>query len=189
MCSPLNLVPKAGNLEKFHFIHKLAFPYDKNSINANIPDHLVIVSYAPFDSAVQTCQSLGIGCFVSKMDYDYAFRIFPISGLDFHLLGFTLDDMYYINSSMASGAWSSCRIFETFATAMEWALAQRTSWRKCTHYLDNFFLARGTYPECAAFIDAFQCLSNYVGIKLSPVKSKGSCIKLTFLGLLLDMVS
>ena len=37
-CSPLNLVPKAGNPGEFRFIHNLAYPYDHNSVNANIPD-------------------------------------------------------------------------------------------------------------------------------------------------------
>ena len=153
ICSPLNLVPKAGNPGKFRLIHNLAYPYNQNSVNANIPDHQAVVSYAPFDKAVRICQSLGSHCYIAKMDYDSAFRIFPISGQDIHLLGFTLNNQFYINSTMAFGARSSCRIFEMFATAMEWALIKKTGWKTCTHYLDDFFLGRGTYSECAAFME------------------------------------
>ena len=188
LCSPLNLVPKAGNPGKFRLIHNLAFPYNNNSINANIPDSQVIVSYAPFDRAIQICQSLGQSCHISKMDNDSAFRIFPISGLDLHLLGFILENEFYINSSMAFGARSSCRIFETFATAMEWALIQRSGWCTCIHYLDDFFLARGTYPECTAFMDTFQKLCDYVGAQLSPAKTERPYTKFTFLNLQVDTV-
>ena len=185
LCSPLNLVPKARNRGKFRLIPNLAFTYDNNSINANIPDSQ---AYASFDRAIQICQSLGQDCFISKMDYDSAFRIFPISGLDLHLLGFTLENEYYINSSMVFGARSSCRIFETFTTAMEWALIQRSGWHICTHYLDDFFLARGTYPECTEFMDTFQGLCDHVGAQLSPAKTEGPCTKLTFLSLQVDTV-
>ena len=187
ICSPLNLVPKAGNPGKFRLIHNLAFPYNHNSVNANIPDHQAVVSFVPFDIAVQICQFLGPNCYISKMDYNSAFRIFPILGLDIHLLGFTLDGQYYINSSMAFGAGSSCRIFETFTTAMEWALIRQTGWRTCTHYLNDFFLTRGTYLECATFMENSQSLSDFVGAKLLAAKTEGPCTKLTFLGLQLDM--
>ena len=186
ICSPLNLVPKAGNPGKFRLIHNLAYPFNQNSMNANIADHQAVVSYAPFDKAVRICQSLGSHCYIAKMDYDSAFRIFPISGQDIHLLGFTLNNQFYINSTMAFGARSSCRIFETFATAMEWALIKKTGWKTCTHYLDDFFLARGTYSECAAFMESFQNLSDHVGAQLSPGKTEGPTTRLTFLGLELD---
>ena len=188
ICSPLNLVPKAGNPGKFRLIHNLAYPYNHNSVNANIPDHQAVVSYAPFDKAVRICQALGPKCYIAKMDYDSAFRIFPISGQDIHLLGFTLNELFYINSTMAFGARSSCQIFETFATAMEWALKEKTGWDTCTHYLDDFFLARGTYPECATFMESFQNLSDFVGAQLSPGKTEGPATKLTFLGLQLDTI-
>ena len=54
-CSPLNLVPKAGNLGKFRLIHNLAYPYDHNSVHANIPNSQATVVYAPFDTAVEIC--------------------------------------------------------------------------------------------------------------------------------------
>ena len=52
ICSPLNLIPKVGNPGIYHLIHNLAFPYDSNNINGNIPDSQAVVTYAPFDQAV-----------------------------------------------------------------------------------------------------------------------------------------
>ena len=80
ICSPLNLVSKAGNPSIFCLIHNLAFPYNHKSVNANIPDHQAVVSYVPSDIAVQICQFLGPNCYILKMDYNSAFRIFSYFG-------------------------------------------------------------------------------------------------------------
>ena len=53
ICSPLNLVPKAGNPGKYRLIHNLAFPYNEDSVNANIPDHEAKVEYQKFDVAIK----------------------------------------------------------------------------------------------------------------------------------------
>ena len=187
--SPLNLIPKAGNPGKYHLIHNLAFPYDSNSINGNIPDSQDVVTYAPFDQAVCICLALGPGCRISKMDYDSTFRIFPISGQDLHLLGFTLGEDYFINSSMAFEARSSCRIFETFATAMDWSFQRKTNWPFITHYLDDFFFAHGNYVGCATLMHTFKELCSFVGSPLSPDKPVSPTMCLTFLGLTFHMIN
>ena len=114
---PLNLVPKSGNPGKFCLIHNLAFPYNSNSDNANIPNEQATVVYDI---------SLGIGCHLGKQDFDAAFRLFDICKTDLQLLGFTLDGDYFINSSMTFGAISSCNIFEIFVTAVHWILVRNT---------------------------------------------------------------
>ena len=118
ICSPLNLVPKAGDSSKYHLIHNLAHPYNRNSVNVNIPDSEATVSYLKFDEVIKLALKHGPGAVASKVDYDSAFRLFPIIVDDLCLLGFTLNDRYYINSSMAIGSCSSCKIFEEFAVAM-----------------------------------------------------------------------
>ena len=66
ICSPLNLVPKAGNPGKFQLIHNLAFPYNQNSVNVNIPDCHAKVSYQKFDVVVQLALKHGPGCYAGK---------------------------------------------------------------------------------------------------------------------------
>ena len=127
ICSPLNLVPKVGNLGKFRLIHNLAFPYIQNSVNANIPDCHAKVSYQKFDVIVQLGLKHGPGCYAGKMDFDAAFRNIPLHLNDLPLLGFTLDDLYFINSSMAFGARSSCKIFEEFVISVQWILDNETN--------------------------------------------------------------
>ena len=57
----------------------------------------------------------------SKVDFDSAFRNFPVIFEQLAALGFMLEDKYYINLSMAFGAQSSCEIFEEFASAVQGA--------------------------------------------------------------------
>ena len=69
-------MPKAGNPGKFWLIHNLAFPYNQNSVNANIPDCHAKVTYQKFDVVVQLGLKHGPGCYAGKMDFDAAFTTF-----------------------------------------------------------------------------------------------------------------
>ena len=189
ICSSLNLVPKAnGPKGSFRLIHNLAWPYDQNSVNSNIPDEHAHVAYIPFNNTIKICQSLGAGCFIGKEDFDAAFHLIPISGLDLNLLGFTLDGNFFVNSSLAFGARSSCCLFEVFSTSIQFALVQWTGWDTALHYLDDFLLARGSYAECARYMAAFESLTEFVGAPLSLGKREGPATKLTFFGIEIDTV-
>ena len=188
LCSPLNLVPKANSPGCWHLIHNLAFPYDHNSVNANIPDEQAQVYYIPFDRAIQICQSLGAGCFIGKQDFDAAFRLLPIAKQDLSLLGFMLEGNYFVNSLLAFGARSSCRLFETFASGVQFALEKWTNSSTVLHYLDDFFLAKTTYQECAHFMEQFEELTAFIGAPLSPNKKEGPATHLTFLGIEIDTI-
>ena len=188
ICSPLNLVKKANSLGEFHLIHNLAFPYNENSVNSTIPDSEAAVKYTPFDKAVQICISLGQGCFLGKEDFSSAFRLFPISGQDLCVLGFTLNSEYLINSTMAFGSRSSCWIFEVFLSTLEWALKQQSKQISICHCLDDFLLAHSTYAGCAELMTEFQQLTEFIGAPLAPEKREGPVTKLVFLGLTLDTI-
>ena len=97
------------------------------TIIVSMPTSLTVVVYAPFDTAVNICVCLGIGCMIRKADFNAAFCLFPISPFDLILLGFMLDDQFFINSTMVFGARSSCHIFETFAKAMEMGNQEKKS--------------------------------------------------------------
>ena len=104
ICSPLNLVPKAADPTKHRLIHNLAHPYDDSSVNANIPDSEAAVSYLKFDKVIKLALKHSLGAVASKVNYNAAFRLFPVILQDLSLLGFTLNGKYYINSSMAFGS-------------------------------------------------------------------------------------
>ena len=91
ICLPLNLVPKAGDPNKHCLIHNLAHPYNQDSINANIPNNEVTVSYIKFDEVIKLAIKHEKNAVASKLDFDAAFRFFPIIIDDLCLLGSTLN--------------------------------------------------------------------------------------------------
>ena len=187
VCSPLNLVPKAGDSSKHHLIHNLAHLYDKNSMNTNILDSEATVSYLKFDEVIKLALKHGPGTVASKVDYDAAFRLFPIFEDDLCLLGFTLNGKYYINSSMAFSSRSSCKIFEEFAIAMQWCLEQITNSKDISHYLDNFIMIHRSFNKCLEYMTEMQVMCDRMGAPLSEKKTVGPVHVITFLGLLIQI--
>ena len=172
ICSPLNLVPKAGNPGKLSLIHNLAYPYDQSSVNANIPDVNAKVTYQKFDVVIQLGLKHGLGCYAEKMDFDAAFCNIPIHPQDLPLLGFTLDNLYFINSTLAFGARSGCKIFEEFATTIQWILDQETGSANTSHYLDDFIMVHASHETCASYMAKLQEICSFIGAPLSPDKLK-----------------
>ena len=190
ICSPLNLVEKVGaqGSVKYRLIHNLAHPYTDQAVNATIPDEQATVSYAPFDKAVEICLQLGQGCLICREDFSAAFRLFPIIFADLKLLGFRLDNAFFVNSSMAFGCRSSCRIFETFACSIEYIARRLTKADSITHYLDDFFLAHATREGCEEMVRIFHSITEYIGAPLAPEKREGPTTIMTFLGVTIDTV-
>ena len=188
ICSPLNLVPKAGDPMKHRLIHNLAHPYNENSVNANIPDSEATVSYLKFDEVIKLALKHGPGAVALKVDYDAAFRLFPINVNDLCLLGFTLSEKFFINSSMAFGSRSSCKIFEEFAVAMQWCLEQITNSKDISHYLDDFIMIHRNFNKCLEYMTEMQVMCSRIGTPLSEKKTVGPVHVITFLGLLIDLI-
>ena len=72
-------------------IHDLSYPKG-NSINSFIPDEFCKVQYENLYNVVELVQKFGQGSFIAKVDIEEAFRIIPIRPVDYHLLGFKLDN-------------------------------------------------------------------------------------------------
>ena len=106
--SPLGITPKKSPGE-FRLIHHLSYP-----------KQLATVRYATIDDAIRLIKSLGKGCFLAKTDIKSAFRIIPVSPNDFPLLGMEWQGKFYFDKCLPMGCSSSCNIFETFSTALEW---------------------------------------------------------------------
>ena len=123
-----------------------------------------------------------------KMDFDVAFRNIPIHLNDLPLLGFTLDDLYFINSTMAFGARSSCKIFEEFATSIQWILDNETNSTNSSHYLDDFIMVHTSSAVCAYYMSKLQDICDFIGAPLSPDKMVGPMQIIKFLGLTLNFL-
>ena len=168
VCSPLGLVPKKGN-GQFRLIHDLSFPKD-NSVNASIPEEFKSVSYQNLDHCLDIIMSLGKNTLIAKADLKDAFRIIPISPSSYHLLGFKWEGSYYFDRCLPMGCGSSCSIFESFSTAIQWILQNKLMVKHMSHILDDFiFFGPQNSNECHKGLSAFKILTESLG---APIKEE-----------------
>lgn len=81
---------------------------------------------------------IGRGAFLAKTDIESAFRIIPMCENDYPLLGFKWEGYYYHDRSLPMGSSSSCKIFESFSTALEWIATNKFGCGVVIHILDDF---------------------------------------------------
>ena len=116
--SPLGLIPKKTPGE-YHLIHHLSFPFSK-SVNFHIPKIVSSVHYASIHDAVRLIRRTGRGCELAKTDIKNTFRLIPVSPTDYDLLGMFWENQFYYDRCLPMGCASSCKILETFSSALEW---------------------------------------------------------------------
>ena len=167
MVSPLGLVPKkeAG---AFRLIHDLSFPKGY-SINFGFIRQCCSVAYEDFDYFVSMLALVGQGCYIAKADIESAFRIIPIHPLDYHLLGFMMDNQYFYDRCLPMGCSVSCRLFEKFSCAVQWILSELFHVGAMSHILDDFMCLSHSKETCQCYLDSFMSLARFVGI---PVKHR-----------------
>ncbi|VDI44723.1 Hypothetical predicted protein [Mytilus galloprovincialis] len=183
--SPLGLVPK-GKDGQFRVIHNLSYP-ENSSVNDFIDPKKCSVVYSNIDDAVDVIKLYGNKTLASKSDVRSAFRLLPISPIDFDLLGFKINQEFYFDKSLPFGASISCALFNKFASFLHWAVSVRQSEGAIVHYLDDFlFLGRGGTCQCADLLHTFKVICNDLGIPLADEKTISPTTRLTFLGVEID---
>ena len=137
--SPIGVVPKkeAG---KFRLISNLSSARGF-SISDSIPDAKASVEFNHFDSAVNIVADLGKGSFMAKLDIKSAFRICPVHPDDWHLLGFSLDGLSFVDLFLPFGLRSLVNRCTTLADTLLWIMKNNLDIKSCTNYLDDYFLA------------------------------------------------
>lgn len=187
--SPLGLVPKKEP-GQFRLIHHLSYPCG-NSLNDFIDPDLCSVQYTSFDEAVHMIQDLGRGCLLGKSDIKSAFRLLPVSPMDFDQLGFIFDGIFYFDKSMPFGCSIAPKTWELFSTFLEFCVARRSSntGGKVLHYLDDFlFGGKKETDQCACIMAVFAEKMTLLGVPIASDKTEGPTTKLCFLGLELDTI-
>ncbi len=183
--SPLAIVPKSTP-GVFRLIHNLSAPYNKLSINAGIPDSEASVTYASVLEVMDFLVAIGPEAYMCKVDVKSAFRTVPIHYSDFPLMGFQLQGKFYINTSLAMGGRSSCRIFERFASALHWYCQKKLHIYYISHLIDDFCFVERTQSLCEQVLITFLALAKAVGLPLADDKTVFPCQTLTYLGVELD---
>ena len=163
--SPLGLIPKKEP-GAFRLIHDLSFPKG-DSVNSGIPREYCSVSYEDYDYFVSILAHEGRGCYIAKADIESAFRIIPISPLDYHLLGFMVNGQYFYDRCLPMGCSVSCKLFEGFSCAIQWILQNSFPVSTMSHILDDFIFLSQYESECRSYLQKFQTVADFVGI---PVK-------------------
>ena len=158
--SPIGIVPKKTPNE-VRLIQHLSYP-SGFSVNDNIPDDCSTVHYATINQAVKIVQRLGVGYFMAKTDIKSAFRIIPIHPQDYSLLGIKWADKYYFDRCLPMGCSSSCAIFETFSTALEWLSLHKLRASAVLHILDDFLFVAPSAEKCEADLANFLRLCDYL---------------------------
>jgi hypothetical protein len=133
----------------------------------------------------------GTPVWLAKADIKSAFQLLPVSPLDYELLGFTFDGMFYFDKCMPMGCSISCSLFEKFSSFLEYKVKQLASTPLVTHYLDDFLFISNSASSCSRLMLTFTSMCSMLltlGVPLAPEKTVGPVNTIQYLGLQIDAV-
>ncbi|KAJ8307155.1 hypothetical protein KUTeg_015239 [Tegillarca granosa] len=132
---------------------------------------------------------LGPGALAARLDIKSAFRLLPIHPSDIELIGFKIDNYYFIDKCLPFGCSISCSLFEKFSTFLQWLFIFRSRCDNIVHYLDDFILA-GTADsnDCKHLMKCFTDICFEIGVPLAHDKTIGPTPVLVFLGLEINTI-
>ena len=184
--SPIGLHPKKEP-GQFRLIHDLSSPHG-SSVNDGIPKDFAMVQYQTVSQAIEAIVEFGPGSFLAKSDIKSAFRLIPLHPSQYHLFGFSWQNKYYFDKCLPMGCASSCRIFETFSTAIHQIVQDRIPNTIVIHVLDDFLFVSPSYEDCLIALNQFKHICFLLGVPLALDKTEGPATSLPFLGIQLDTV-
>ncbi len=177
--SPLASVPKDKGTD-IRLIHDLSFPKG-DSVNSHIPRELCRVEYETLDDCLAIVASLGKDCLMSKTDIKSAYRIFEVHKLDYRLLGFTWNMLYYFDRCLPMGCAISCNKFEEFSKLLHWLLESKFGILYMSHIIDDFmFFGPADSVICQDYLNLFIKVAVYLGIPIKHEKTfnASTCLEL-----------
>ena len=187
--SPINIVPKAGSVNKYQLIHDLKFPYNDQSVKGCIPEENSMVKYHHIDEVIEMAMAIGTCIKGARCNVEAAFRHESVHFSQLFLLGFTFNRKYYINSSLPFRAASSCQIFEKVACTLQWIITDQTGCVYISHFLDDFPLLGISHEDVCLFIADFYAIMDKIGMPVAKEKILGPTDMLEYLGLILNFVA
>ncbi len=188
ICSPLGLVPKAGQPGKFRLIFNLSA--GEQSVNGTTAQQFRTTSYQDLDAAVELVHSLGSEARLGKADLEAAFQQTPIHPAYWSLLVFkainphTKNYQYFFDKCLPFGSAESCQIYQGISNALAWAVTQQTK-SLLVNYLDDFLFADKGTEWCGNQLCIFRETCWNVGFPIVDDKTEWSSEWKIFLGLLL----
>ena len=156
MYHPLGLFPRRHLVNIYRLIHHLSFPKGASG-NDGLSSEDSSVQYA----TITFVKSVGKNCFLAKIDIKNAFRIIPVHPDDYPLLGIFWKGSFYYDKCMPMGCSSSCKIFETFSTTVEWVARHKLSIPYILHLLNDFLIVAPTESLCHSQLNIFLDMCSY----------------------------
>ena len=143
------------------------------AINDFIPATDSSVQFTGFDEAVNIVARLGKDSLMAKLDIKSAFRICPVRPEDWHLLGFSFCDLYFVDLCLPFGLRSPFNSspfnrFTRLADTLICILKNNYGLKNIIHYLDGFFLSASDFGDCTQNIKLVCRVFNKLGIPLAP---------------------
>ena len=194
--SPIGLVPKDGGMQTRLTFH-LSYPRTGrgNSVNASTPQELCKVHYSDFDAAIARCLTEGKLCKLGKSDVQSTFRNLGILPEHWKYLIMKakcpIDGKiyYFVDKCLPFGASISCALFQAVSDAIAHIVTWRVGMKKIpVNYLDDFLFAALMQWLCDHQINIFMQICADINLPVNLDKTVWSTTRLTFLGLLIDMV-
>lgn len=184
--SPIALVPKQDG--SWRFIHNLSFP-DFNSINTFIDHDDASVHYESLDYFISLIQFWGVGSRMGKIDIRHAFRNLPIHPSDYHLLGLSWRQKFFINCTLCMGLSTSCALYEKFACALQWCVTSQYPPQCMSHLLDDaLFVSSAGSTVCGEAMSFYLDLCKDINLPVKTSKTVWPCTTMVAHGLEVDSI-
>ena len=156
------------------------------SINDGIDIEQHRFHYSSIDDATRLVANLGRNSALAKVDLKSAFRLIPISTLDWDLLGIYWRGSYYVDKQLPFGLRSAPFLFNQFASALHWLLSNNYGIQHLIHYLDDFLIIEQSLTTCLHSKNTMLNVCDKLHIPLSWEKLEGPATTISFLGIEID---
>lgn len=187
--SPLLCVPKRDSLTP-RVVHDLSFP-EGFSVNNFIPKEQYLgeeyhLRLPGVDRLIEFILLKGSGCHIFKLDLRRAYRQIPVDPADSHLLGFSVDGMFYFHLVMPFGLRSATLCCQRTNKAVVGILNNENI--SIDVYIDDFYGAEIPDFSTQTFCRVNE-LFQELGLSTSPEKECPPSTCMVCLGILFNTVT
>lgn len=177
---------------KVRTIHDLSWK-PGSAVNDFIGNEVSSVQYITVDHAVEMIKKSGRGALQCKIDMEDAYKNIIVRPEDWNLLGSSWTDdegntVFYIDHVLPFGLRSSARLFDNFASCLEFFM-RMAGCQFVLHYLDDFWTcgSPGTMG-CYNNLDKMLWVCSATGMPVNHGKTVIPVTCLEFLGVEIDSV-
>jgi hypothetical protein len=113
--------------------------------------------------------------------------LIPIHPSHHHFLGFHWDNKFHYDTVLPMGASSSCQLFESFSTSLQWILHQKFNIKGISHLLEDFFfVGKANTNDCFKVLQTCVSLADILGVPIKAEKTQLPSTCITIYGIEID---